>query len=210
MVPFRAFSPRRILRSAGLLGPLALVGLLGLGGCDSDTTAGECLPDDVVNGPERSGYPSENLGNAEGQILANLSFTTTEGESFELQSLHAQPGKKLLMIVTASGWCAACIEEQPKLQALHDEFDCQGLGVMVAVFQDQNYEAAVPQDAANWQRRFELTFPVLADQAFVLGDYYDATLTPMIMLVDAETMEIVSIETGFNEANVRAVINAYL
>lgn len=208
MAPFRA-STATVLRT---LLPLAALGLLGLTGCDSsdDGPAGGCLPPEVVDGPLRTDYPTDNIGRTEGETLENLSFTTPEGETFELASLYEQPGNKLLMVVTASGWCTACIEEQPKLQELHDAFSCQGLAVMVAVFQDQNYEAAVPRDAENWQRRFDLTFPVLADEGFVLSDYYDESLTPMVMLVDAETMEIVSIETGYNEANVRAVINAYL
>ncbi len=196
--------------AAQLLLALAAVGLLGLTGCGSDDDAAACLPPEVVDGPLRTDYPTENIGRSTGETLENLSFVTPEGESFELRSLYEQPGNKLLMIVTASGWCSACIEEQPKLQALHDAFACRGLGVMVAVFEDQNFAPAVPQDAANWQRRFELTFPVVADEPFVLGNYYDADLTPMVMLVDAETMEIISVETGYNEANVRAVINAYL
>jgi len=203
MAPFRTSTLRLLL-------PLAALGLLSLAGCDSDEEPGGCLPPEVVDGPLRTDYPTANLGTAEGQILDNLQFKTPEDTVFELRSLYEQPGNKLLMLVTASGWCTACIEEQPKLQALHDEFACQGLGLMVAVFQDQNYETALPQDAANWLRRFELTFPVVADGPFALGDYYDVSLTPMVMLVDAETMEIVSVETGYNEANVRAIINAYL
>ena len=69
---------------------------------------------------------------------------------------------------------------------------------------------AQAEDAASWQERFDLSFTVVADEDFVLGEYYDSSQTPMIMLVEVGTMEILSIATGFDEGAVRAIINAKL
>lgn len=205
--------PRTAPRLALLLAALCagLVGLTGLSGCNDDTSEPGCLPPEVFEGPQRTDYPTDGIGTAPGQTLANHGFVQPDGTQVDLSTMvYAPPGHRLLMLVTASGWCTACIEEQPKLQALHDEFACRGLTTVVAVFEDEQFAPARPADAAQWQRRFGLSFPVVADPAFVLGEYYDASQTPMVMMVDVETMQIVSVETGYNEANVRAIINAYL
>lgn len=192
-----------------LLMPLAAACLLTA--CDSsDDPVAECLPQEVIDGPLRADYPTEMVGVAVGDTLANLSFLAPDGSDFTLESVYEKPGNKILMLVTASGWCTACIEEQPKLEALYQEYQCRGLELVVAYFQDEQFAPAEATDAGRWQDRFSLTFPVVADIPFVLGDYYDASQTPMVMLVDAESMEILSIETGYNEAGVRAVLNAYL
>lgn len=169
------------------------------GGDDTD-------PDDTP----RDTYPTANIGTAVGQTLANHSFALPDGAPFALEDVFFEPANQLLMVVTASGWCTACIEEQPKLQALHEEFAASGLFVLVTVFEDEQFVDAGPAEAEQWQRRFDLDFTVVADTPFVLGDYYDASQTPMVMLVEVGTMEILTIETGFNEARVRAVINAKL
>lgn len=181
--------------------PLALcLPLLACGGGD----------DDKAEDTPRETYPTENIGRSVGQTLENHGFQLPDGQDFALEDVFFEPRNRLLMVVTASGWCTACIEEQPKLQALHEEFAAQGLYTLVTVFQDEQFQAAGPTEAAEWQRRFDLDFTVAADPEFVLGDYYDASQTPMVMLVEVGTMEILSIETGFNEARVRAVINAKL
>lgn len=193
------------------LSTLAALGLaLALAACGPVEEEPSCLPPEAFEGPERTDFPTDGVGTEVGDTLANHVFRTSEDEPFPIESLYAQPGYGLIMLVTASGWCTACIEEQPKLQALHDELSCRGLSMMVAVFQDEQFAPARPFDAQRWQERFDLTFPVVADPQFQLGAYYDASQTPMVMMVHAETMEILSIETGYNEATIRAIVNAYL
>lgn len=166
--------------------------------------------DDTQDTPRGDSYPTAGIGTTVGAVLANHEFTRPDGEPFALEDVYADPASELLMVVTASGWCGACIEEQPKLQALHDEFAAAGLFMLVTVFEDEQFAAAGPAEAEEWQRRFDLDFTVVADTPFVLGAYYDASLTPMVMLVEVDTMEILSIATGFDEARIRAVINAKL
>lgn len=182
---------------------LCLALLLPLAGCGGGD-------DNKADDTPRDTYPTANIGTAVGQTLQNHSFLLPDGADFPLDDVFFDPQNRLLMLVTASGWCTACIEEQPKLQALHDEFGATGLFTIVGVFQDEQFAAAGPAEAAEWQRRFDLDLTVVADPEFVLGAYYDASQTPMVMLVDVGTMEILFIETGFNESRVRAVINAKL
>lgn len=166
--------------------------------------------DNTIDDRPRETYPSQGIGTTEGAVLANHEFTLPDGEPFTLDEVFFDTQEHLLMLVTASGWCSACIEEQPKLQAIHQEFGDAGLYMLVSVFQDAAFEAATATDAAQWQQRFDLDFTVVADIPFVLGDYYDADLTPMVMLVEVATMEILYIGIGFDESRVRAIIDAKL
>lgn len=165
--------------------------------------------DGAANGP-RNAYPTANIGVGEGQVLANHEFLRPDGSSMTLDEVFFDSSNRLMLLVTSAGWCVACIEEQPKLEALHQEFADQGLYVLLAVFEDDQFNPAGAGDAEDWQTLHELTFTVVADELFVLEDYYDSAQTPMTMLVEVGTMEILSIATGFDEGAVRAIINAKL
>ncbi|MCA9537754.1 MAG: TlpA family protein disulfide reductase [Myxococcales bacterium] len=184
---------------------LLLCSLMALPACDSGGG------DDSESGP-REGYPTAGFGTTEGSILANLEFTTPDGGTYDFAGIYADGHNRVLMVVTASGWCTACREEQPKLQALHEEYGDAGLALMVAVFQKNDYSPADAAFAAQWKRQYDLTFPVVADdnEPFLLSAYYDESLTPMIMLVEVDTMKILSIDTGFDESAVRAILEAKL
>ena len=81
---------------------------------------------------------------------------------------------------------------------------------MVALFQDADFRPADAQYAANWRDQYGLSFFVVADPQFVLGAYYDERLTPMLMLVDLNTMEIIRVTTGWDASTTEAIIQARL
>ena len=158
---------------------------------------------------DRSEYPSC-YGTEENQIIADLSFILPDGESFSFSDIHTDPQNQLLLLTTSAGWCTACIEEQPALQDLHDQYSADGLVVMVALFQYADFRPADAQYAANWRDQYGLSFFVVADPQFVLGAYYDERLTPMLMLVDLNTMEIIRVTTGWDASTTEAIIQARL
>ena len=81
---------------------------------------------------------------------------------------------------------------------------------MVAFFEDANFEPAKLRHVQDWKERYGLDFPVLLDETFVFGDYYDRESTPMTMLVELETMTILRIMNGFDESTVRSLITQKL
>lgn len=176
---------RLLLPSALLLGSLS--------GCAEESGA-ECA---AVTAVPRATYPAGPYGTATGATLSNLAFADPDGTStIDLQSLRAAGDKRLLMLITSAGWCSACIEEQPELNRLYDTYNDCGLEVLLTVFEDDQTNPATPALAAQWKNSYSNTFPVVADAPFVLKDYYDESYTPMVMFVDLETMEILSIATG--------------
>ncbi len=164
-----------------------------LSGC-ADDDAAAC---GAVTAVPRPTYPAAPYGTAAGTTLANLSFADPNGTAtVDLQSLRAAGDKRLLLLITSAGWCSACIEEQPELNRLYNTYKDCGLEVMLSVFEDDQTSPATPALAAQWKSSYGNPFTVVADAPFVLKEYYDESYTPMVMFVDLETMEILSIATG--------------
>ncbi len=158
----------------------------------------------------RAAYPTTGIGAGVGDVLADVEFLDADGAPFALRDVFFDEAERVMLVSTAAGWCAACIEEQPKLNALHAEYGDEGLFVLVAFFEDSSFAAADVRDADRWRDRHELAFTVVADTDGAFGAYYDTALAPMTMLVEVPTMRILSIQTGFDEAMVRAVIASRL
>ena len=163
------------------------------------------------NEDSRKDYPTEGFGVEEGDVIESLVFTEIDGSDFSLDDdVFKNTDTDLLLLVTAAGWCTACREEQPALEELYQSYKSQGLEVVVAVFEDNNYNAATPEFASSWRDSYALTFPVVADTDFKLGAYYDPSLTPMAMLVDVKTMTILNIQIGAQPATLEALIQSQL
>lgn len=159
---------------------------------------------------DRGAYPSSNIGKTEGMTLENLSFPLGEDETFQIADIYDDAANKVLLVTTSAGWCSACIEEQPKLAQLHEEYAARGLFILITLFENADFAPADIRLAQSWKRRYELPFTVVADPDFQFSDYYDRDATPMTMLVDVENMLILKIATGFNEPEVRAIIEAVI
>ena len=156
-------------------------------------------------------YPTENIGKGEGLILENLSFPVdNDGNTFSIKDIYDDADNRVLLVSTSAGWCSACIEEQPKLAALYNEYEERGLFILITLFENAEFGPADINLARSWKRRYDLPFEVVADPAFQFGDYYDRNATPMTMLVDLDNMLILKIATGFNETEVRGIIEAVL
>jgi thiol-disulfide isomerase/thioredoxin len=159
---------------------------------------------------DRSSYPAGPYGTAQGDVIESLSFQTSAGEPFGLGDVFADTDTKLLLLSTAAGWCTACIEEQGALEELAQTHGEDGLEVMVALFEDRDYQPATPALAEQWTQEHSLTFPVVIDPDFVLAEYYDEALTPMNMIVDVNTMTMLRISTGWDPSAITAIIEARL
>ncbi len=194
---------RRVLPAAALAVSLGA----GLAGCDSGTDAAETgawqtRPADT--------FPTANTGTSAGSVLANHSFLTVGGASYTLKDEVFVPGAKVMVLATAAEWCTACREEAPKLQDLHDDYRDRGLQVLVTLFETADFDPAGAAQAAAWVDLYGVTYPVVADPEFQMEAYYDPQLTPMVMVVDVDDMSIKSITTGYNESDVRALLDVLL
>lgn len=185
----------------------ALLGFLTLMLC-ACTTTGET--DGPIDTGPREGYPAAPYGVTAESVIENHTFTGVDGQPVTFQDIYADGANRLLLISTAAGWCTACIEEQPKLQDLHETFAEQGLVVVLSYFEDADYNRATPEQAAAWKERHNLELLVVSDPDLQLGAYYDVNLTPMNMIVDIPSMEIVWLTTGWDQSTIDALIQSKL
>ena len=197
----QVFSPQTM--AVGLL-------ILSLTGCLEE-------PDGLgLNVTERDTYPGS-FGTQIDEIIAPLEFVRRaedgEDETYSLRDIFEDENNQLLLLTTSSGWCTACKEEQPTLQAMYEQYRSRGLEVMVTLFETQNFSPADTRYAKNWKDRYELTYPVVADTPFLMRPYYpdgDPSATPLVMLIDVNTMTILYKTTGFQKDAVEGFIDTRL
>ena len=126
---------------------------------------------------DRSVYPEGPYGSDEGSIVTNHKLLTADGEDFFLgANVRENADNKLMLLSSGAPWCTACIEEQPKLQALYETFHSQGLEIVEVIFQDIDRNPATPEDASEWLDEFDCPFPVLADGESQFDQYQDPSL----------------------------------
>ena len=159
---------------------------------------------------DRTSYPAAPYGTNESEVLDNLVFKNADATDFSLNDIYADEANKLLLISTSSGWCVSCIEEQAKLQERYDVWGSKGFYILLTTFEDAQFRAATPDYAGEWKMRYNLSYKVVADEPFILQNYYDLNATPMVMLVDVDTMQILKIMTGFDASVVDAIIETTL
>jgi len=175
-------------------------------GCGDDGEDGG----DVVDAGPREGYPAGPYGTAEGDTIEALTFLAPDGSDFSLGDVYADGNNKLLLVTTAAGWCTACIEEQPWLEEIYGQYRDRGLAIVVALFEDASFNPATPALAADWVSDYQVSFPVVADPDFLFEPYYDATSTPMNMIVDVTSMEILWVVSGGDKTTVESILSARL
>ncbi len=185
-----------------LVGSLSFMG--GLVSCGAD--GGSSSTDD---GP-REAYPSGPYGTAEGAVMEPLDFIDSTESSFSFEDIYLDDSNKVLLLSTSAGWCAACIEEQPKLKTMYNTYRSQGLSIVIVMAEDSNFNIADAALAQSWKERHELPFPVIADTQSHLADFYGQDAMPTNMLLDVSTMEIIKIQTGLDQSVFEAIIEARL
>lgn len=171
-----------------------------------------CAADDArhLDDTPRDAFPAGPYGSDEGEVVQNHVFTLPSGAELSLQEVRADADAQLLLLVTAAEWCTACLEEQPELQRLYERRAADGLRIVVGVFEDAEFAPATPADAAQWQEHHALSFTVVADPEFALRAYYDASLSPMNMLVRLGPMTIERIVTGRDPLLIESLVEALL
>ena len=197
------------------MGSSRLMGLFAsaCGGSASGASPLECAETASCAGGAPTGYPSGPYASNDdpvGKKLENHAFITPDEGTLSFGDLRASGDKTLLLLSTTAGWCTACIEEQPKLEGFYQQYGCDGLEVMVAIFEDIQFNPAGPANARQWQQQYGLSFPVVADTDNVLSTYYDSGAAPLNMLIDLCTMEVLYSGIGFDESAVTSLIQSNL
>ena len=167
--------------------------------------------DGSENGPvsTRESYPN-GYGTTEGRIIDDLEFVAPDNTPFTLNDVFADGHNRLLLLESSAAWCTVCLEEQPQLVQLHEEYADEGLSIVLALFENDNFEPANAELAFEWQQQHDLPFLVVADPAFIMRVFYGSAATPVKLFIDVETMEIVRITAGYDPILVETIVEAML
>lgn len=167
-------------------------------------------------GITRGPYPEAPYGTTEGAIIddielfgwrdpAEAQFDVSNGGPVRLSEFYnpdSPPGEgtEYIMLNAVTVWCGVCRTEYQHLedQQTYAEFAPRGLEMVGVLFEDNNGDPSTYADLSNWSRSYSVAFPFLNDPGFKTGVYFDKSATPMNMIIDARTMRIVLVMTGYN------------
>ncbi len=165
----------------------------------TDTVKGEdTIPVDTFI-PEPPDYPAPPYGKTTGTIIEDHSFLIpTDNTIVKLSDYYQHETKKVLLINASAGWCGACKQEAGELNNTLAEFGPRGFDILYTLFEDWNGGSPTQDFYEGWMDQYGGDYTTVLDTNFEMGVYFNVEATPMNMLVDLGTMEIVWLETGFN------------
>ncbi len=159
-------------------------------------------------------YPTAPYGVTAGAVASDMEFLgwwSPADDGYDISK--AQPvrisdfydptgskGTELLLISAVAVWCGVCRTEFAEIEskAVHSTLGARGLQILGILFEDNDAEPARYVDLVNWAKAYGVQFPMVMDPGFKSGIYFDRSATPMNMLIDARTMQILLVMTGYN------------
>lgn len=200
----------------------------GSSGAGGVTGAGGAAGSPSVQQPNvRKAYPEGPYGRGKGAVIANLSFLGWRNpqasnfdpnklEKVELADFYNPGGTtndvKLILLNASAVWCSVCRSEYRHISSanIYASYRPRGLEMLGVLFEDANYNPAKPSDLVVWggPDGYDLPFGLVLDPAFKTGSYFESDATPMNMLIDARTMQILDVTMGYNASSPNDYWNA--
>src|SRR5690606_26296158 len=84
---------------------------------------------------------------------------------------------------------------------IYEEYRPKGIEIVGVLFEDNSGAPARPRDLAllgNSDSGFAVPVPLLLDTGFKKSGYFRVNATPINMIIDATTMEILNVTMGFD------------
>ena len=166
--------------------------LVGLVGCDdsepAEPDAGPVVVEDSGPVGACTGDPGGDYGTSEGSNFFPFTLPTCSGDQYEFYGEDEGYCDSTLTVVSiAAGWCGPCRQEAMLMQNyLVNGYADQDVRVVVAIIQDNNYEAPTPTFCQGWVDQYGLTNPVLYDTAQETQIYFPMGALPATLIVDSE------------------------
>jgi hypothetical protein len=203
--------------------------VLALAGCGSEPLEGVEVADEPTSVPTAppgsavgdfrpvAEYPAGPYGSTRGAVMADLAFLGWSDpvrsrydenrlEEVRLSDFHdPRGGRAELIVINASAvWCPACRSEMATIDSrgLADAYRESGVVLLGTLFEDARGAPATPRDLALWgnELSFRVEFPLVLDPGLKLGPYFAQSVTPLNLVVDARTMEILEVFMGYSES----------
>jgi hypothetical protein len=82
-------------------------------------------------------------------------------------------------------------------QQIYTQLKARGVEMLGVLFEDRSALPARYSDLKTWAEAFQVEFPFVLDPGFKMGSFFDRSATPMNMIVDARTMKVLGVWTGY-------------
>lgn len=159
-------------------------------------------------------YPPGPFGYGVGATLENLAFLgwlepavvgydLEKLEVVRLSDFYSADGStKLLWINASAVWCSVCRAEMRDIKdkGINATLGAKGLVMIETLFEDNDTNPATPADLKAWGSvpDHSIDYALLLDPGFKLGAFFTSDATPLNMLVDAKTMQVLEITMGYS------------
>jgi hypothetical protein len=205
---------------------LALVLAVSQAGCESEPLemppvdeahSGSEVPGDTGQDRAALEYPAGPYGTREGATIPNLeylgwrspadaAYDPAKFETIRLSDFYNPDGTKgntkLLLLNASAIWCSVCRSEMKHFREtdLYRQYKERGLEIVGILFEDNNYNPAKPEDLVAWgsPKNYDIHFPLVLDPGFKIGAFFISDATPLNLLVDATTMQIIDATMGYD------------
>lgn len=166
---------------------------------------------------KHAAYPEGPYGRGVGATIANLSFLGWRDpaaagydparlERISLSDFYNPGGTandvRVIMLNASAVWCSVCKAEYRQMRdsGRYAAYRPKGVEILGIIFEDNSYNPAKPSDLVIWGGGdgFSVPFPLVVDPGFKIGVYFESDATPMNMLIDATTMQIVDVTMGYD------------
>jgi hypothetical protein len=161
-------------------------------------------------------YPAGPYGSALGAIIADhtflgwrdpvlAGFDAARLEEVRLSDFYDPEGRQTeLIVVNASAvWCPVCRTEMANIDQrnLTARYRSSKVVFFGTLFEDVAGRPATPDDLSLWSNQlgFVVDFPLVLDPGLKLGPYFSQGATPLNLVIDARTMEILQVYMGYGE-----------
>lgn len=129
--------------------------------------------------PSRSMADADGIGIQIGDIAADFTLTSLEGETVRLSDYR---GKKVLLNFWAT-WCPPCKAEMPHVQKFYEDEQQRDVVVLGVNLTDTEKSA---DKVGQFVRARELTFPIVLDEAGLASDLYRVRAYPTSIVIDSQ------------------------
>ena len=167
------------------------VAALGLAGCDGGTPmmGTDAGPDIVLPdaGEGACAAPTGGFGTSQGRNFLPFTLQRCDGSMYEFYGeTEGYCDASFTVVSIAAGWCGPCrMEARLMEEFLVQRYASHGVRVVVAIIQNNDYEAPDLAFCEGWQSQYGLTNPVLIDPTQETQVYFPAGSLPATLIVDS-------------------------
>ena len=171
-----------------------------------------------VDGPDyqKQDYPAGPYGVGLGAVLEDFAFLAWRDpvasaydinrmDTVRLSEFYNPDGRsdiKLIWVNASAVWCSVCRAELKDInnQGINESFRPRGLQLIETLFEDNDSGPATPLDLQKWGSipDHSIEFPLVLDPGFKLGAFFTSDATPLNMLIDARTMQVIDATMGYS------------